>query len=99
MWSGPEAATMCSVPPDCGAVELPAAGALLFAELLHAARPAAARTAADSTTKRFGALIMGMFLCPEFGRDQASSRHAPRGKHAPAKATVQWARSRHQGLS
>src|SRR5580704_16664319 len=58
MWSGPEAATMCSVPPYCGAVELLAAGVLLFDEL-HAARPSTAITAADSITKRFGALVMG----------------------------------------
>jgi hypothetical protein len=42
---------MCKIPPDCGVVEeLVAAGALLFAELLHAARPAAASKAADNIT-------------------------------------------------
>jgi hypothetical protein len=64
MWSGPEAETMCNVPPDCGAVELVAAG-LDVVDELHAARPAAASTAADSITKRLGALVMGMFLCRE----------------------------------
>src|ERR1700677_2379305 len=84
MWSGPAAATMCSVPPYCGAVELLAAGVLLFDEL-HAARPATAITAADSITKRLGALVMGTIPCHELGRDRASIRRAPRGNSRTSK--------------
>src|SRR5580692_2397105 len=62
MWSGPAAATMCSVPPETGLPEL--AGddddADVDDELLHAASAVAARAAAASPARHLGALIMGM---------------------------------------
>src|SRR6202522_2818631 len=67
MWSGPLAATMCSVPPDCGFSLLDAAvGAvdepLLLDVLEHAARPPAAMARTASVATRFEALGMDIFL-------------------------------------
>jgi hypothetical protein len=59
MWSGPEAETMCSVPPDTGFDELDVADEDVDDEL-HAASAEAARAAAASPAKHLGALIMGM---------------------------------------
>jgi hypothetical protein len=55
---------MLSVPPTTGFPELLADGDPdeLVDEELHAASPAAASPATASVTRRFGALIMGMFL-------------------------------------
>jgi hypothetical protein len=59
MWSGPEAETMCSVPPDTGFDELDVDDEDVDDEL-HAASAEAARAAAASPAKHLGALIMGM---------------------------------------
>jgi hypothetical protein len=75
MWAGPEAATMCSVPPDTG---VPADDELLVVgedddDELHAARAAAASTTAVSPAKRLCVLIMSMFpLGQECKRAQAN---------------------------
>lgn len=45
---------------------------------LHAARPAAASTAAASPAKRFDALVIGEFLRPEVKQDQDSHPTARR---------------------
>jgi hypothetical protein len=59
MWSGPEAETMCSVPPDTGFDVLDVAEEELDDEL-HAARAVVASATAASPAKHLGALIMGM---------------------------------------
>ena len=59
MWSGPEAETMCSVPPDTGFDELDVDDEDVDDEL-HAASAEVARAAAASPAKHLGALIMGM---------------------------------------
>jgi hypothetical protein len=60
MWSGPEAETMCSVPPDTGFDELDVDDEDVDDDELHAASTEAARAAAASPAKHLGALIMGM---------------------------------------
>ena len=66
MWSGPLAATMLSVPPDCGFWLLVAdVGAVVEPvelELEHAARPPAAMARTASVATRFEALGMDIFL-------------------------------------
>jgi len=67
MWSGPLAATMLRVPPDCGFWLLAdcvglVEPLLLEGELEHAARPAVAMATAASAATRFEALGMGLFL-------------------------------------
>ena len=52
---------MCNVPPDTGFCDELDAEPEGDDDVLHAARPAAANTAALSTAKRFGALVTGMF--------------------------------------
>jgi hypothetical protein len=59
MWSGPEAETMCSVPPDTGLPELDVAEEDDDDEL-HAASAVVASATAASPAKHLGALIMGM---------------------------------------
>ena len=74
-WAGPEAEMMRSVPPDTG---VPADDELLVVgddvdDELHAARAAAASTAAVSPAKRLGVLIIDMFpLGQECKRAQAN---------------------------
>lgn len=60
--SGPAAATMFNVPPYTGFPELDEDDVDGDDDELHAARPAAASTAALSAAKRFDALVTGMFL-------------------------------------
>jgi hypothetical protein len=60
MWSGPEAETMCSVPPETGFPELADDDDDDVDDELHAASAEAARAAAASPAKHLGALIMGM---------------------------------------
>ena len=60
-WSGPAAATMCSVPPETGFAEVDADEVDVDDEL-HAASAETASAAAASPAKHLGALIMGMFL-------------------------------------
>jgi hypothetical protein len=81
MWSGPAAATMCSVPPDTGfpALLLPLAEGDDVPDELHAATVAAASTTAVSPAKRLGVLIMGMFLLGQEGKQEHGSHlSAPR---------------------
>jgi hypothetical protein len=60
MWSGPEAETMCSVPPDTGLPELDVAEEDDDDDELHAASAVVASATAASPAKHLGALIMGM---------------------------------------
>src|ERR1700722_2418875 len=86
MWSGPLAATMLSVPPDCGFSPLVAeVGAVdepvLLDVLEHAARPPAAMARTASVATRFETLGMDFFLL-------VYSRSG-RGRAAISRPTVQ----------
>jgi hypothetical protein len=91
MWAGPEAATMCSVPPDTGVDdELLVVGEDVDDEL-HAARAMAATTAAASPAERLGVLIMGMFLLgQECKRARASHPAASAADHYLPGETVRF---------
>lgn len=69
---------MRSVPPMTGFPALDDVDGEDGDDELHAARPAAASTAAASPAKRFDALVIGKFLRPEVKQDQDSHPTARR---------------------
>jgi hypothetical protein len=87
MWSGPEAETMCSVPPETGFPELAVDGDDDddVDDELHAASAEAARAAAASPAKNLGALIMGMSSWVR----KLSRARTPSGAPAPLITTYQ----------
>src|SRR5580704_3420796 len=91
MWAGPEAATMCNVPPDTG---LPALADVEDVDVeLHAASPAAASTAAASVTTRCGALIMAIYSFGDGLRRSQGNQWRPDPSDCLTRETV---RSRHR---
>src|ERR1700722_9286898 len=93
MWSGPLAATMLSVPPDCGFSPLVAeVGAVdepvLLDVLEHAARPPAAMARTASVATRFEALGMDFFLLVYSGRGRAAIRRPTARSSDPQAMTV-----------